>query len=634
MSDKHSHDRLDGLRERLYARGEEPREHKRSALSANGDIVPKQELGITPPPPRVNVPPPPPSPAPERPRRIKRYRGILLLIAVAFFVLSVLASSLYIMLGRNTVSGNNISLDVTGPFTVGGGEVLYLQIGVTNQNTVPIQSATLVVEYPSGTLSAEEGEELKELYTERIDLPSINAGETYNMPLKARVFGEENQEAIIKTAIEYRISGSSATFHKDADEFRFKIGSAPLVFDIDAEETISSGQETTIGLTINSNSPTTLENLVVMADYPSGFDFTEAEPAPISGRNVWHIDQIESEGSVTIDISGILNGTESEERVVNFTVGVASDSNPNKISSVLAKAATEFTIEEPFLSFEVKVGNSTKSSVSIPSGSQTTVAIDMENTSSDNVYDGVVEVQLGGNALSQTEISVSDGYYDSNTRTIIYDVSTADELKKLEPGQKTHFSFSVKPSGAGLQTPQVTLAVRATGRRVSQSNAREEISGTIDRTIKVESTLAMAGSVADVTFGPVPPVVGKATMYRVVWQVNNGGNGLNNAVVTATLPSYVDWTGNTAGAGNWDYNDSTHTITWSIGNIPAAGTQSGSFGVSFLPSSSQIGRTPTLVNGASLSATDNFTGSALKASTQELTTELAGQKGSGEVTAN
>lgn len=633
MPDKHSHERLDDLRERLYARGQTVRQRERTTLSAEGEEESPKNWDVTPPPPpKANMPPPPPPP-PVPPAK-KKYRGTLLIIAIAFFAVSVLASTLYIMLGNNTVSGNNITLAVTGPFTVGGGDVLSMQAGVTNQNSVPIESATLVVEWPAGTLSTADGEELKELYTERVNLPSIAAGETYNVPLKARIFGEENQEITIPVSIEYRISGSSATFYKEADPFRLKMGSAPIVVNVDAEGTISSEQETTMTLNIKSNSPSTLENIVVVADYPSGFDFTSSEPAPVSGRNVWHIDRLEPEDSTTIDITGVVVGTKSESKVVNFTVGVAGQQNTNTISSVLAKSSTEFSIEEPFLSFNIQVGNSKSQTVNVSSGEQTTISIDMENGSSDNVYDSVVQVQLGGNALAASRVSVSDGYYDSNTNTVVYDVSSAPNLEKLEPGQKAHFSFTVQPVGNGLQTPQLTLALKATGRRVSANNAREEISGTINRTIKIESALGLTGSVADVTSGPVPPVVGRATMYRIVWAVENGGNNIAGTRVTATLPSYVSWTGSTAGSGSWDYNDAARTITWNLGNVPAGTSLSGSFGVSFLPSSSQIGRTPTLVTGANMETTDSFTGSTLTASMQELTTALSGQKSSGEVSAN
>ena len=638
MSDKRSHKQLDTLRERLYSRGEEPREHKRVALSEEEIPIAPKSWDVPPPPPKPpttgpsvieeEVPLPPPVP----PATKRKYRKTLVLIGLAFFMISVALSSLYILLGRNMVSGSNISVGITGPFTIGGGEVMSMQVGITNQNSVPIEYATLIIEYPPGTRSAEgESRELKQV---RENLPNINAGETISVPIKARIFGEENQEANIKVSVEYRVSGSNATFYKEAEPLRFKIGSAPIVLSVVAENSISSGQETTIKLTVKSNSPTPLNDILVRADYPAGFEFRSSNPQPVSGRNVWLIKEIAPEGSATLDITGVVVGSKDEKRNIKFSAGVAGERDPNTLGSILAMTDTEFSIEEPFLTFDVTVGGSRDQTVTIAEGSQATVSVEMTNNSDNIVYDGVVEVLLSGNALADTQVNATGGYYNSNTRTIRFDVSSQPRLERIEPGATERFSFSLRPSASGLQTPQLQLEVKATGRRVSESSAREEISGTIKRTIRMESKVAAEARVVDVVSGPVPPVVGRSTGYRIEWRVMGGNNNLSGAVVTATLPTYVDWSGSTAGTGTWSYNPSTRVVEWRVGTVAAGGTVAGTFGVSILPSSSQIGRTPTLVEGASLRADDSFTNSVLRASGGSVSTEIQGQQGSGSVQAN
>jgi hypothetical protein len=634
MSDKRSTEQMDSLRERLYSRGESPREHERTSIQTMpvSDMRPK-----TAPAPIEPQPPLPPEDMPETlvdtgdaPRRGRSYRKILIATGVAFFALSVLVSSVYMVLGKNTVSGSNIALNVSGPFTLGGGDTLDLQVGIANQNSVTIESATLIVVYPAGTRAADDSG--KELFTERIPLDSsIAPGESRNISLKSRVFGEENQEAEVKVSIEYRVKGSSATLVKEAVPHRFKISHAPVTLKLEAEKTISSGQETTVKLTVTSNSPTPMTNLMVKAEYPSGFDFSRSTPAPVSGRNVWRIDELQPEASATIDITGVIVGTKADKYVLKFSVGAAGDRNPNDIASLLAVGDTEFTLEDPFLDLQISINNSEDSVVSITPDSQATVFIDVENTLDSIIYDGVVEVKLSGNALSNTDVLTNTGYYNSNTHTVRFDSTSASGLRRLNPGATERLSLSLQPSSSGLQTPQIVLEVSASARRISQTSAREQIAGTHQRTIKLESRPTISATLVGAASGPVPPVVGQETTYDILWKITNSANSISGAVVTAVLPSYVEWKGESGGAGAWSYNSGTRTIEWQAGNVNAGASASGTFRVSLLPSSSLVGRTPTLVEAAHMRATDNFTNSLLRQSSDDVTTELEGSRNSGVV---
>lgn len=636
MADKHSTERLDDLRERLYARGETPRAHERISIKnpPASDVRPKNPASQNPPPPQMTESMMEDEDVAEEtveettPRR--SYRKAIIMTAIGFFAISVLVSSVYMVLGKNTVSGSNIVLNVSGPFTIGGGETLDIQVGITNQNSVPIESATLVVSYPPGTRAADDSG--KEFFTERTPLDvGIAPGETRNVNLKARVFGEENQESEVKVSIEYRVAGSSATLVKEAAPHRFKIGHAPVTLKVEAEKTISSGQETTIKIVVTSNSSTPISDLMIKADYPPGFDFSRSEPGPVVGRNVWRIDELEPEGSAAIELTGVIVGTKSDKYVMKFSVGAAGERNPNDITSLLAVGDTEFTLEDPFLDIDVFVNNSTNETVSIAPDAQATVFVDVKNTLDTIVYDGVVEVKLSGNALSGTDVSTNTGYYDSNSRTVRFDSTSSGGLRRLNPGASERLSFTLRPPTSGLETPQIVLEVSASARRVSEANAREQIAGTHSRVIKVESRPVVSSTLVSAASGPVPPVVGQETTYEILWKITNSANSISGAVVTAVLPSYVEWEGGGSGSGAWSYNSSTRTIEWQAGSVNSGSSASGTFRVSLLPSTSLVGRTPTLVEAAHMKATDNFTGSLLRQSSDDVTTELSGRRNSGVV---
>lgn len=646
--DKKDTKNLDNLRERLYSRGEgpKPREHyeltdepvpvRKNWRQNNSPKVANNTVAdIKPSVPNTELPPEAPPAMPNK--RKKTYRGKLLLIGVGFFALSILLSSLFILWGGNSISGENISISMTGPFTLGGGETLSLQVGITNNNSISIESATLVVQYPLGTQSVDNPGE--ELFTERLPLSNIASGETVNVPLEAKVFGEENKELTVRASVEYRVSGSNATFYREAEPLRVKISSSPVVLSIDAPRSLASGQDTDIKLTLASNSPTPLTDILVRAEYPSSFKFARSNPSPVSGQNIWSVSNLEPEEEIEIVITGQIVGTESEAHVINFSIGVPNERDRFSLASVFSTASTEFLLEQPFLDVDVEVNGSNSNTVSVAPGSQSNVSVEVKNTLNNPIYDGEVKIQLSGNALADTSVQVNDGYYDSNSRTITWDVSSVSSLEQILPGDSENFSFTLIPSSNVQQTPQISMKTSVRARRLSERQAQEDLVGAAETIVKVASSAGLesettrnVSSFSD--SGPVPPEVGQTTSYTIKFAVNNGSNAITNTSVVAILPSYVSWSGNTSGTGNWNYNPTSRQVEWRPGELSANSTATGYFQVSILPSASQVGTTPTLVGGQQMRATDKFTGSDVSANSSAINTRIGDDRDSGEVQPN
>ncbi len=656
MSDFKDQDRIDDLRRRLYARGDKMEKRKAFDISSSHPSVEpeKPEVSETwaqPPEPIIEPDPEPtimepglvaeiqaePELAMNRKQKKRSYRIKIVLGAIGLFVLAVLISSVFLLGGNNRISGENIAISITGPFTVGGGQELPLQIGVTNANAVSINSATLIIEYPLGTQSAAEAG--KELYIERLPLDTVGSGETLNIPLKAVVFGEENAEKIVNASIEYRVEGSNATFFKEADPLRFKISFSPVVLRVDSVKKISSGQEATMDITVTSNAPTTLTDILVKAEYPSGFDFVSADPDPVAGNGTWSISALEPGESTKISLKGIVSGTETDEFATNFSVGVPNEREPFVLASIFTTGTTQFEIERPFIDVNLSIDSSGNNAV-IETGQPITVAIDIENSLNNTVYDGVVTAELSGNAISNLNINVNDGFYDSNTNTIIWDVTRYPDLEQMLPGDKARFTFSLAPAPDATRTPQIDFLVNVKARRVSERSVPEELLGTATGVAKVSSEPKL---LADSRFnvgsfvgsGPVPPRSGEATTYTISLLVENGSNKISGGEVTATVPTYVTFEDNPTGDGVVSYNSTSRVMTWKVGDVAANDTAISSFQVKILPSVSQIGTTPTLLGEQRFRGTDDFTGGTVRTTRAAVTTELpqeAGyQQGNGRV---
>jgi len=625
---------MDSLRERLYDRGLTPRPHERTVLrpiehknvphswgqpsleseemEASTDTLGVKPIGYF----NVN----------NMPKR-KKYRTIFILFGVLFFLVTLIVSSSYMFLGGNTISNDNISVSITGPFSVGGGEVLPLQIGVTNQNASSIKSATLIVRYPTGTQSPEEGG--KEIQREVISLESIGAGETVNVPVRAIVFGEEDEEKQIQAEVEYQLKGSNGVFFKEAEPHNFKINSSPVTISIESLKQVSSGQSVDVIMTVRSNSRTVLRDLVVRVEYPFGFDYESSKPTPISGQNVWLIPELKPDESFTINARGVVSGTKSDERVVMASVGVANDTNAYRLASIFSSSDFEYEFEQEFLGFEVRINGNNSDTVVVDRGDQVQVQVDFINPLEDAIYDAALQIGLTGTALDEGRVKVQNGFYDSIKNAILFDRTTNSALEKILPGKTVQLAFSMDADAYVTQTPEINLIIDGQASRVQESNVPETLKGSDTRTIKFTSEVNLLSSVTPQS-GLVPPVAEKLTQYTVAMRVESGTNDLIGGEVTASLPNYVSWLDLTSGDGRVEFRPSSRTVIWDVGNISNNDSATMNFTIGFLPSISQVGETPTLVSNQSFKATDRFTGTIIRDSTAALTTILSPETGYGQ----
>ncbi len=648
---------LEELRRRLYSRGQQPTEKPKEILQPKPpsdikktwrDIVPAVSQAIgrplkntapvapqkpTPLPTAPGEPTPPvftpPTDAMPQKKRSKKYRWYLLLIGLVVFVMAAGISSYIFWTGSNTISGENITLEINGPLAVGGGETLALQVGVSNQNAVPINAAVLVLSYPSGTQSA--GDQGGSLSKERIELNTIKSGESVNVPVKAVVFGEENESKIITAAIEYRVEGSNATFYKEATPLEFKISSSPLVLDVEAIDALSSGQEITFDVTVRSNTASPVSGVLLVAEYPAGFEFLRANPTPASRDSVWRINEIPPEGEITISVTGTITGNTTEAQTFSFDVGTASDRNSLTFSSVLTTAAKTVEIEQPFIALGLEINGKTGSSITLEPDEEIDAVIDVANTLSVAIYDVRAEVALSGNAFTPNGVNDERGFFNSANDTVSWNATNIAALSQIRAGDSETVSFGLRPV-TSVTSPVVTMSINVYGKRIQAETAAEVLIGTAEATVQFSSSANLISSAGRNSSlfndrGPIPPVVSVDTTYTLAFRAEAGNNGVSDSSVTATLPSYVTWLNQTTGDGIVNFNPVSREVTWQIGDIRANAAATAAFQVSLTPSLSQVGSAPALMSGPQFRGTDKFTGDVLRSSARPVTTELSTESG-------
>lgn len=648
---EHEKDKVERLRRAMYSRSLSPKIHDRERRSlgqeqfrVGEDFVSSEEeaAGLVVAPRAIGL--------------ARKALWWLLGAAIIFFIGAIGFFSYYFLLGAGSsaASPSNIAISISGPPQIEGGAPTELQIVVANRNKVSLELADLVVTYPKGTRSPTDF--ATELQNQRIPLGSIEAGGTRQGTVSAVFAGNEGDHADVKVELEYRISGSSAIFAASSDYSIVFSSSALSLVTSGNNETIS-GQpvEMTVSIASNANAP--VRDVLLSAQYPFGFKFSSADPAPSttssSGQSgSWKIGDISPGQKRTVTVRGVLNGEQGDDRVFHFTAGTRKDATATSsaIETPLANNVFTVSISKPFLGLTISVGGATGSNIIVSPGDNVSVAIDWQNNLPTAITDAVIVAKLSGFTIDGTTVHTVDGFYRSNDDVVIWDKTTSGgALANLLPGAhgKVAFSFQMPKSDelANVLNPRLNISVNAAGKRTSETGVPQNLQATAKQQISLASDLSLTaqglyyanpfGSV-----GPMPPKAGTETTYAIVFTVTNTTNKITGAKVTAHLPPYVRYVGICSPRTECDpdtqkltFNQEDGTLTWNMGDIdPGVGLggtapRQTAIAIGFTPSTSQIGQEPPLLQNIKLQGIDAATHASVSRDVKDVTTNILGDPG-------
>ena len=617
MEKKKRPDRLERLEEALYSRNaarlpkterlsllpreeQEPLEEEKESVSLS-DLVSRET---------------------EHPHR-KLFEKIFL-FSVAFAILAAGFAGYRFFLGGPSVSEKNISIIMAGPSIVGAAVPLSIDLRVENRNARSIENAVLKLEYPKGARAAND--RTRELSTDTVNIGSLGAGKSSNRQISMILFGQKDDVQTFVARLEYRVPGSQATFVKE-EVFELAIGSAPVILGVSIPKTTVSREPFDISLSVKSNSPEPIANVVLSAEYPFGFSFISSEPKPFANNNVWRLGDVPEGNTKTVYLKGSLEAENNEERTFKFSVAVsggAAGSATNQIASSLETIG----VSKPLLSLKVGVAGG-ESSLSTQPGERIPIEISWTNNLATQITDARIEATLTGIFDENNILAQYGGFYDSRKHSIVWQQSGNEDLANISPGSSGRVRFVLAipkfpPGEARNQGVSVRVVMEG-----SQPESTVPITADALLSFKFKANPSVSAyatresSVFDQT-GPVPPRANQTTTYAVVMSAGSSFADVNNALLKMSLPPNVSWNDiSSPGNEKITFDDKTRTLSWLIGNVSADDrARTVTIGLSLTPSVSQIGFTPSLLSRPEFVGTDAFTGEEVKVSLDDVTTAL------------
>lgn len=558
----------------------------------------------------------------------------LFFASLAFFGVALAVSLTLFFSGGNVISSENVDIKILGPVAVPGGEELSLQISVTNKNKTSLQSTNLAVTYPEGTRSA-DGSVLMSRFNE--SLGEVKSGETVHEIVRGVLYGKEGTEQKVVIAVEYRVDGSNAIFVKEV-EYVVSLSSAPLSVSVETTSEANANQEIVLKVVVSSNAQSPIEGVLLRAEYPFGFEPSDASPRPRYGTTVWDLGTIRQGDTIPITIKGVLRGQDTERKIFGFAAGPRDPENEREISSVYSVSSAEVIVKRPFLSVDAHIDGSDKERVVVDVGDRVPVEIFWANNLSSRITDVSIEAHLEGSGFDKSSVQVAGGFYKSSDNRIIWNGESTKDLASIDAGVSGTVSFAFIPAttkaGVQITNPNARMNINIRGRRVNEQGATDDVSSVITRDIVVNSDLRLAPRTLYYSgpfqnTGSMPPRADTKTSYTIVWTVTNTSNDVGGVTVRGVLPPYVSWMGKIdPPTASVSYDEKTGAILWRTGDVDAgAGFSRGApevaFQVVLASSLSHIGKSPELMTSITFSGIDQFTGTALTGTRAPLTTNLS-----------
>ncbi|MBI2108915.1 MAG: DUF11 domain-containing protein [Parcubacteria group bacterium] len=558
------------------------------------------------------------------------------LFSVLFFTLALVIAAFVFLRDSNIVSTRNVDILVSGPVAVPAGEEVQLQVIIENNNSVSLESADLLIEYPEGTRGADNLE--RELTRFRKAIPNIKPGEVVKEPIRVVLFGQEGDEKKFKITLEYRVADSNAIFAKEK-EYIAHVSSSATSLSVETLAEVVSGQEFKVDITITSNTDTVTRDLLLSVEYPFGFSFISAEPRPVSDNTVWTVGDLAPGGKRTITIRGVMEGQDGEEKVFRVSLGGRSGIGENRLGVVYNSSLAAVKIARPFVSVLLFVNGDATAEYVAGSRELLDVSIVWTNNLPTKIVDAKLEAKLNGAVIDKSSVDPRNGFYNSANDTILWDKNSLPELAEIESGAqgRTSFRFTPQPlftqNGTLFRNPEVSIVITTSGKRLSERGVQESIEGRVEQKIKISSEAVFSANAVYFigpfqNIGPLPPEVEKETTYTIVWTAVNSSNHISRGTVRTVLPPYVAWRGVKAPGGeDVTYNEASREITWNLGRLEAgAGVtlppRTAAFQIGFIPSISQLNQSPTISGESVFSGVDEFTGAAIRLTGKALTISL------------
>ncbi len=540
-------------------------------------------------------------------------------------------------------TGKGLQVNIDGPGEVTLGQETSYFINYINASNEPLASAQVQVSFPTDfTVTDMEPQPSDQGMVWR--LGSIAYGGRGTITIKGVFSGALGTKTAIQSVGTYR----PASFNSDFESLGTKqinYTQSVLSGAISVPEKALPGDEVALAYTLQNSGAKTMTGLQARITMPPGFVREASSTAgQLDGSVVsLPVRDLPAGASTTVAVVGSFASGQAGDFPVHAEAGIL---NADGLFAPAQKSDTVISVLAGDLLLKL-AANGSGDSRSVTFGDTLNFSLSYENTSGDDLRNVSLRIDLQPLAASSTGSSSKtpppfldwSRMDDSSSGTASGDAITWDEnsigtLERLSQGEDGSLDFSVPVAVSNLAKSTSTQGFQAVAQATIEWVGKSHLQRVIHTQPIIFKYLSDAKFAADARFyteegapegsGPLPPVVGQATTYRINWTVSKTLHELKDLKTTAVLPQNVSWPKHfTVSAGDLSYDDSTRTVTWQLNRMPAdVGQVKADFDLTLTPTVYDASRFADLIGQAQFMAQDPVAGQGVQLIQSGLSTDL------------
>lgn len=552
-------------------------------------------------------------------------------IAIAAISILIIAAVAFLLFHHSTPAptGSGVTVTIDAPQQTGSGSEIDYTVTVDNGASTAITGVKVSMIYPQGFTFEESTPNPSALNGSEFDISEIAPGQSPTIMIKGTISGNAGETKTVSAVARYSYTNFNSQFVSQG-QARTQIANSTVALNFSGPTSPANSQSVTYTLSYQNVTAQAIQNATLKITIPTGFTLQSSSPQ-LDPSNTLAIAFLAANDTESLTLNGQFTGVNSGTQESFAAEFDAPDSSGNTLAA--ATAAYQVTVTKTPLQLTATVSDQTSGgSQSLPPnivlpGDNLSYDVHYVNNASIPATGAVITATLTGVAVDQASIKAQGANIQASTVT--WDGSQNSALVSLQPNASGdfHLQFQVaNPATHGTDTDmQIGVSFSITSNEYQQGF-------TVAAPAQQVQTVAAIGGSAAFASGSNPPMAGQYSTYTMTLTLRNSTNDIKNGVLTVALPNATGFDKTTVNAseyGNVSFNQTTRTLTWNLGTIPAhtgdfTALRKLQFSLTVQASQANIGNYVTLTHNAAFTGTDSYTNQTVSASLNDLTTNDAG----------
>jgi len=503
--------------------------------------------------------------------KIKRKKFVIAGVALGFILLLIGGVIGYVKYKQGAFAQENVLIEFRGNQEVKSGQDFDYTLMIHNDNRVALEDTQIKIDYPSEltpvVMSYMQENTKNSFY---INIGEIKANETKEYSLKFEVYSSRGNQAYLNADFRYQPANFSSVFSKE-ENHSIDVRGSIIDFSLVSQQEASIGELIKIVGVLNNNDVVDLENLIIEISFPDDFELKQTTLEKVSGSsNKFKIPIIKAQERLEVELVGGFNGQADSIRNVNAIIGVLDET-----SSLRGIAFAEESLR--LIPSRIAISQSVVSGVDVDQTTKLGVLLDykinFKNNSSSPLLDLVLKEEIDSGLIDTSTIKVgSGGYYNDETKEIIWKAADVPSLKTLNPGQggMVEFEFKLKKDTVNKTNQSIITQAKISSLNVDTTLLDSKEIRSAKEEIKIATNLdvTVSGEYGEENSGPFPLKTGEETTLSLRVSMRNNLNTVENPNLTIKLPSGIIWRDNFyRSSGLVSFNERSNEIQWTLDSV-------------------------------------------------------------------